>query len=88
MKRLRFCAAVVLLLALSLTTFAGEIGLPGITQPPPSATTVGDIHTPGITSSSPNQLSVTGDMDTPTVTAIDSATGLALYLFNSVISVF
>lgn len=80
MRKLKqLCIAIVLTLALAFTAFAGDMQTPPVVPPPPDQPSItGDMHTPGVTSE-------TSDSGT---TAIDSVTGLALYLFNSMTSVF
>jgi hypothetical protein len=79
MRTLRLCAALVLTLALSLSTFAGDMST-GITAPPPPSTSqaaaTGEITT-----------SVAGDMSTG-VTATDPATDVFLSLLQSLLSLF
>lgn len=81
MRKLKqLCIATVLTLIFACTGLAGDMQTPAVTTPP----------------SPPNQTSMTGDMDTPGVTAsetsnskttaIDSVTGVALYLFDSMMS--
>lgn len=71
----QLCIAAVLTLALSFNAFAGIMDTPGVTSPPPSQPSMtGDMHTPGVTAS---------ETLSSEATAIDSATELALYLFDS-----
>jgi len=75
-------AASVLVLALACSTFAGEIPFPGVTSPPPAAT--GDIPFPGVASP---PMTINGDIPYPGV-ALDSTEGIALILWQSVLSLF
>jgi hypothetical protein len=80
MRKLKqLCIATVLTLSLSCIAFAGDMDTPGITPPPPpnQPSITGDMHTTGVTSETSNS----------ETTAIDSVTGLALYIFNSMTSV-
>lgn len=76
MRKLKqLCIATVLTLALSFTAFAGDIQTPPVLPPPPDQPSMtGDMHTPAVTASEPS--------------AMDSATELALYLFDSMYSIF
>jgi hypothetical protein len=83
MKKLqRFCAAVVLMSALTLPSAAGEISMPGATTPQPrqQSSVTGDISIPGATT--------TGDMSTPGAVALDPVTEAALSLLQSLMSLF
>jgi hypothetical protein len=85
MKKLsQFCAVVALTLALALTTFAGDIGFPGTTNPPPpppqEISVTGEIGFPGATA--------TGEILTPGVAALDPVTEAALSLLQSILSLF
>ena len=83
MKNLqRFCAAVVLTLALTISNFAGEMSAPGVTNPPPpqQSSATGDISMPGATS--------TGDVQFPGVVALDPVTEAALSLLKGLLSLF
>lgn len=53
----RFCAGLILTLALTTAAFAGQVECPGVVQPPPQATVEGEI---------PNDVTVTSLQ--PTVT--------------------
>ncbi len=81
MKTLRqLCVAVVFTLALSISTFAGEIDITKTAPPPPqSATAQGEMHT-----------TVTGQEETGSgeVSATDSATEIALNLLRTVLALF
>ena len=79
MKNLRqFCAIAVLILALALPAFAGEIPCPGVAQQQSSV--MGDIGSPGV--------SATGETSTPELTALDPVTEAALSLLQSILSIF
>ena len=81
MKKLQqLCAAVVLTLVFALSAFAGEMGCPGVTSPPPDqpASATGDIQNPSA--------SATGQMGTPLVS--DPVVEIALTLMGSAFSVF
>lgn len=83
MKKLqRFCAAVVLTLAVALSSAAGDISMPGITNSPSSqqSSVTGEISTPGATT--------TGDMPCPGVVALDPVTEAALSLVQGLMSLF
>lgn len=74
----RLCAALALTLALTLSTFAGDIHT-GITAPPPpptDAAATGQIET-----------GVTGDIHTG-ITATDPVTEVVLNLLQSLLSLF
>jgi hypothetical protein len=79
----RFCAAVVLTLALALSAFAGDIGTPGAMATPlplRESSTTGEILLPGATA--------TGEISTPGASALDPATETALSLLQSLLSLF
>lgn len=78
----RFCATVVLTLALALSALAGDMSAPGVINPPPPppASSTVDIDFPGAT--------VTGDMSAPGVSALDPVTEAALSLLQSILSIF
>ena len=83
MKNLRqFCATLILTLALAFTAFAGEIGFPGSTNPPPKqqSSAAGDTQFPGATS--------TDDPSSTDMTALDPVTEAALGLLRSLLSLF
>ncbi len=84
MKRLqKFCAVSILILSLTLSTFAGDMGTPGATAPPPPPLS-------SITSESgfPGAIA-TGDMSTPgVVSSLDPVTEAALSLLQSILSLF
>lgn len=80
MRKLKqLCIATVLMLALCFTAFAGIMDTPGVTPPPPPPSVTGEMGTPGVTAS---------ETSYSETTAIDSVTWLALYLFDSMTSVF
>jgi hypothetical protein len=82
----RLCAMFVLALALSLSTFAGEITT-GVTAPPPQAsqaTSTGEITT-GVTGEITT--GITGEITTGVI-AIDPATDVFLSLVQSLLSLF
>lgn len=84
MKKLQhFCATVILTLALALSAFAGDMGLPGGTNPPPppqQSSVTGDISFPCA--------SATGDMPAPGVAALDPVTEAVLSLLQSILTLF
>jgi hypothetical protein len=49
----QFCAAFLMTFLLAIPAFSGDMGFPGVNrpaeQPPPAATTAGEILTPGAT---------------------------------------
>src|SRR5437588_6584475 len=79
MKNLRqFCAAVILTLALALSTLAGEMDFPGdVPPPPPPPSMMMDTSAPSVTS--------TSGTTTSDVTAVDPVTEAALSLLQSVL---
>ena len=80
----RLCAAFVLILALALSAFAGDMPTPGVVSPPPpenQATTSGDMST---TFAGQMDTTVTGDMPTG-IAATDST---LLNLLQGVLSIF
>lgn len=80
MKKLRqLCAALAFTVALTIPAFAGEIETGKAPPSAPAATTDGQIET-----------TAAGQIDTSSceATAIDSATELALNLFQSVLTLF
>jgi hypothetical protein len=77
MKKLQqLCAAAVLTLTLGLSTFAGDMGCPGVINPPPpqQSSVTGEMGTPGASA--------------PGVSALDPVTGTALSLLQSILSLF
>ena len=83
MKKLQqFCATTVLTLALTLSAFAGEIGTPGMEQPPPPphVITTGDIGTPVVIAK--------GDILPPGAVELDPLTEITLNLLQSLFSLF
>lgn len=83
MKTFRqFLAATVLTLALSLSTFAGDIGFPGVTTSPSQqqSSVTGEIGMPGATA--------TGDIQFPGVDALDPVTEAVLGLLQGLMSLF
>lgn len=78
----QFCATVILTLALAFSTFAGEIGFPGSTTPPPEQQSSISVETqfPGATS--------TVDLSSTTTAALDPMTEAALGLLRSLILFF
>ncbi len=75
----KFVAASVLVLALTCSTFAGDVQYPAVTSQPPAATTTGDIPFPGVTASSET---TNGEIPFPGVTEI------ALTFLQSALSLF
>lgn len=71
------CVATALTLALSFTAFAGSIDTPGITSQPPAQKSSG-------TSDTDTGLSDSGTSDDEV--AMDSITGVALFLFDSMMT--
>lgn len=85
MKKLqRQCMVCVFTLALTTTTFAGDIqtGKPLLPPGPPSATVQGDIATPG------KDLAQPGDIQTPRPATSETVAEIALCLLQAMISVF
>lgn len=80
MKKLQqFCATAVLIVALALSVFAGEIGAPGAKNPEPhSSSTAGEIGAPGDT----------GDTLPDPGAALDPVTEAALNMLQSLLSLF
>jgi hypothetical protein len=79
----QFCAAVVLILALVLSAFAGDIGTAGATAKPlpvQGFSTTGDILLQGTTAKD--------EMLTQGAYALDPATEAALSLLQSMMSLF
>jgi hypothetical protein len=73
MKNFRkFFATTVLTLVVAFPAFAGEILLPGVIDQPPP----------------PPQSAVTGNIQTPGVSALDPVTETALSLLQSILSIF
>lgn len=85
MKSLRnLFATLALSCALSVSTFAGDMGTVGITSTGDmgtQATVTGDMHT-GVAATAP------GDMDTGVTATTDHVTGIVLSLLQSVLSLF
>ena len=84
MKHLRrFCAAIVLTLALSLSAVAGDILIPGATtQPTPQPRS-------SMTSATPqSEDSSVGDILIPGANALDPMTEFTLSLLQSLLSLF
>jgi hypothetical protein len=81
----RTVAAVVLTLALGLTTFAGETQTPPCASPDP-----GILQTPPCSGgqTAPDDPAVPGQMDAPTASAAADATALAISLFESLLPLF
>lgn len=87
MKNLRqLCAATMLALILSISTFAGEMGTPGkdsVPPPPPPPPVSGEMGTPGrLTNNSANESA--NEMDW----TLDMLREGALFLYQNVLSVF
>jgi hypothetical protein len=82
----QFCrkgfAMWILVLALACPALAGDIPYPGVATPPPTAT--GDIQFPGVASP---QETINGEIPYPGV-AMNSTEGIALTLWQSVLSIF
>lgn len=80
----QFCATFILTLVLAFSTFAGEIGFPGATNPAPppqqQASITGDTQFSGATSA--------GDMSGISMTALDPVTEATLSLLQSLILLF
>jgi hypothetical protein len=79
----RFCATIVLTLALSFSAFAGDILIPGATtQPTPQQKS-------SMTSAMPEaEDSSTGDILIPGADALDPVTQFTLSLLQSLLSLF
>jgi hypothetical protein len=75
----RLCVATALTLALSFTAFGGSIDTPGITSQPPAQKSSVTVET-----------DTTGLLDSGTTdddaAAMDSVTGIALFLFDSMMT--
>lgn len=85
MKHLkRLCATCVLTAILALPAFAGEMTT-GIVEPPPPppVTTQGNMQA-GYAGNM--EAGSTGNIETTNITATDSATGIALSLFQSLLA--
>lgn len=83
MKSLRqVCAVATLTLVLALHAFAGDIGFPGSTNPPPrqQSSATGQIRTPGTPATDDSS-----ELDT---VAIDPVTDAALTLLQGLLSFF
>jgi hypothetical protein len=83
MKKLQqFCAVAVLMLAIALPAFAGDIPTPGVIgQPPPQQSSVtGDMSCPGVAS--------TGEISGLSVVALAPDTEITLSLLQSIFSIF
>jgi hypothetical protein len=79
MKNLqRFCATVVLTLVLAFSAFAGDILIPGATNPPSrqQSSITGDISIPGATAT--GDISFPGAVDPVTEAVLSLAQGLML----------
>jgi hypothetical protein len=83
MKRFQqLCAVVVLALTLASPAFAGEMGCPGVTSPPPDqhqTSATGDIQAPG---------ALVAETDTPLTSDAGLVTEMALSLLAGALSVF
>lgn len=75
----QFCAASILILALTLSAFAGDINCGVAAPPPPQAAITGDINC-GVT--------LTCQSSSTETVSLDPVTGLALSLLQSLLSVF
>ena len=71
----QLCAATFLTLILALSTFAGELQTPSVTNPPPQD----PIETSTV---------LAGQMDTPMVSDVDTFGEITLTLMVSMLSVF
>jgi hypothetical protein len=83
MKKLqRFCASIVLMLAVALSSPAGDISMPGVTTPPPprQSSVTSDMSAPVATTE--------GDTLTPGTVELDPVTEAALSLLQSLLSLF
>jgi hypothetical protein len=82
----QFCrkgfAMWILVLALACPALAGDIPYPGVATPPQAAT--GDIQFPGVAS---HPETINGEIPFPGV-ALDFTEGIALTLWQSVLSLF
>ena len=71
MKQLRrLCISLVLLLALSITAFAGDVSTPGVFGDISTPGVAGDVSTPGIA----------GDISTPGIAGDILTPGLSMFL--------
>ena len=78
MKHLRpFCAAAALTFVLALSSYAGEMGHPVCTPPPPRPETCGDTHHPA-----------TGEEPSGDAAAVNRFTDIALTLMQSAFLAF
>jgi hypothetical protein len=80
-KLQKFCAAVILTAIFTLSAFAGDIPMPGVTNPPPQRdlATV-EISFPGA--------SAEGDISSADIAVLDPVTELMLNLLQSRFSIF
>lgn len=78
----RYCAAMVLTLALALSVFAGQIPTPGVTNPTPQqeSSVTDDMSGPGV--------SAMGQIPTPGVVALDPVTEAVFSLLQGLMSLF
>ena len=89
MKSLRkFCAALVLTLAIAVPTFSGDISCPGQSTPPPpppdsQGCVAGDISCPGARAEGTPDVS-----DVPAEAALDPITELTLSVIRNLLSFF
>lgn len=75
----RLCVATALTLALSFTAFAGSIDTPGITSQPPAQNS-------SVTSDAGTTILPDGETTNDDAAAMDSVTGIALFLFDSMMT--
>jgi hypothetical protein len=84
MRKIRqLCAAAFLTIALTISALAGDIQLPGVTNPPPDkqqTSATGDMQTPSA--------SAAGQMETPLVPDTESVAEIALTLLVDALSIF
>lgn len=76
------CAAVILTAVFTLSAFAGDIGMPGATNPPPreQTYTASEIRFSGATAE--------GDILTSDIAALDPATELMLSVLQTLLPLF
>ena len=81
-KLQKLCAAVILTAFFTLSAFAGEISLPGATNPPPPQRDLATCETsfPGV--------SAEGDILSSDIAALDPVTELTLNLLQSWLPLF
>ena len=80
-KLQKFCAAVILTAIFTLSAFAGDIPMPGVTDPPPQRDlATGEISFPGA--------SAEGDILSSDIAVLDPITELMLSLLQNPLPLF